>query len=62
MARLLIGLRSGLFGFDTDADDGPAQLFLGILPLSVTIDPAEPARLYRASCPSSGAFLSNDMD
>ena len=43
MTRLLIGLRSGLFGFDTDGDDAPAQLFRGIQPLSVAIDPVEPA-------------------
>jgi hypothetical protein len=41
MTRLLIGLRSGLFGFDTDGDDAPAQLFPGIQPLSVAIDPVD---------------------
>jgi len=59
MTRLLIGLRSGLFGFDTDGDDAPAQLFPGIQPLSVAIDPVEPARLYCASY-DRGVWRSED--
>jgi hypothetical protein len=49
MTRLLVGLRSGLFGFDSDADEASAPLFVGIQPLSVGIDPSEPARIYCGS-------------
>jgi hypothetical protein len=59
MTRLLIGLRSGLFGFDTDGDDAPAQLLPGIQPLSVAIDPVEPARHYCASY-DRGVWRSED--
>jgi hypothetical protein len=59
MTRLLIGLRSGLFGFDTDGDDAPVQLFRGIQPLSVAVDPVEPARLYCASY-DRGVWRSED--
>jgi len=49
MTRLLIGLKGGLFGFDTDTDDNPAPLFPGVQPLSIAVGPAEPARLYCAT-------------
>ncbi|MBB4636774.1 WD40/YVTN/BNR-like repeat-containing protein [Longimicrobium terrae] len=49
MTKLLMGFRSGLFGYDSGTGAAPRMLFPGIQPLSLAVDPAEPARIYCAS-------------
>ncbi|WP_263262048.1 sialidase family protein [Pseudomonas sp. RIT-PI-S] len=60
MTRLLIGLKHGLFGYDSETGGAPVSLFPGIQPLSVAVDPGQPARLYCATY-DRGLWRSEDF-